>query len=457
MLILFYAEPYAVLRRRNVRRPASAPVRFFGQRPETSPGYEKPPAVVARTGRPLTDGKQRGEGPASGCPSREEVRPDLQGPQLAQPPAAWGVRCAAATAAATAATAADKAAKPYPLVLQRHEEVVTVRGNAGVRRGSVARQHRNALDEKRWYWFSPEHHHHHSSEEDFGSNSRDRHKRERSRGSGGMWLGLLEGPSAAQGAGGALVGVSAGGSPLGLAISPSPWGGFLSGQSNARAAGSADRKRRCSTRHAASRASALARSADHARARPRSAHAAAPSIAADAVEFCRAQGGAINGGGSGGGSSGSGSKSKSGVGVGVGVGGGCGSGGSDSGGSGSGRCERRGGGDYTGMKHMRSTERLVQGGDARRRSRGLPPPSVDRLMTQAGGVDQAAVRQGHGREKMTRGHSELSDFELAVVAGQMQPNRGFSKVGSEAVDVAPQTALSLTVGWCRQPGSRPGN
>lgn len=264
------------------RRPASAPVRFFGRRSVSSPGYERTVGSELHDrhggcGVPPRRATKRRPGSAlAGNHTPQNQAQETQRYHLHDqrrdgsplPPAAWGVRPTSASSVPAGPVVADCLEQTG----RTYEEFVVCRGTQGVVKGSVTRHQKRQ----------------HSRSSTVPTNQRQQDEGLGGRDSKG--LGLLEGTSEGlwvcgrrnEGGGGDDdVGDQ---DKLGLAINPSPWGAFVGGPPAEKTLLGRDRKRPSSAPRRPSAPSAatiptqgLEVGRDHVQARSRSAHAASPS------------------------------------------------------------------------------------------------------------------------------------------------------------------------------------
>lgn len=259
------------------RRPTSAPARFFGRRPRSSPGCERTagPEKHDRRGR-VPPGRATKRRPGSAQTGNLAHQNGTQGYHLHDqrgdgsplPPAGWGVRPTSASstlATSFEAGCLEQAGRTY-------EEVVVCRGTQRTAKGSVARHQRGQPG--RSSAADPEEQR--QKDDGFGGRS-------------GKGLGLLDGADEGQWACGGTI--EAGGDSsvvdqkqLGLAINPSPWGAFVGGPPAERETElGGNRKRPSSAPRRPSTTTTIPApglevgSGRRVQARPRSAHAASPS------------------------------------------------------------------------------------------------------------------------------------------------------------------------------------
>ena len=251
--------PIPLNKRSASRRPASAPVRFYGQHADSSAG-------PGRAVRPQSGGRQRGgalyqtTGRRPGSALARDRTHKNRGQDLnldclrdqnigsSLPLAAWGVRPTSASSIAAGSSTRD-----FIHSDRTYEEVVICRGSRRVCKGFVARQGQQprcssaAADEQR-------------------------HQGRGLRGRDPTSQGLLEGSAVC-------------GSRLDLAINPSPWGAFVGGPpatrmetvGNKKRPSSAPRPPSTTKNPGESLLSGSETDGNRVQARPRSAHAASPS------------------------------------------------------------------------------------------------------------------------------------------------------------------------------------
>ena len=264
--------------RRPCRRPASAPVRFFGRRPASSPGCELAGASEPHErhgGVPPRRATKRRPGSSALKTGNATHQHGIQQFHLHDqrndgsplPPAGWGVRPTPASSTLPGSFVAECLVEPAG---RTYEEVVVCRGTRRAAKGSVARHQQGQQPGRR----STDPDEQRRQDEGFVRRS-------------GAGSGLLEGAGEGlwacggwnEGSGGDAVGDR---SQLGLAINPSPWGVFVGGPPEKKKTTLVrNRKRPSSAPRRPPRttipAPGLEVGRGRVRARPRSAHAASPS------------------------------------------------------------------------------------------------------------------------------------------------------------------------------------